>query len=271
MKIAVATICPEPRQRAILDVSWPTWTVYAKRHDLPIIVVTQPPHPQYVYWGKYFLLTDPAFREFDAVVILDNDIIINPESPLITDGWDPAKVGMIDEREQFGWSDEYVADYYAHYELDVPPALEETRVLNGGVIVYGREHLALFEQLFAHWRAWRREAGELKRKAAPFKYANDQPHVSLALQLANRAQTLPGAFNRLWWSWYRQHGLLPWRAFQIYAKASSLLEKAAPRVLADWVARPGADALERAVRECNFLHVAGSKSPIWLFAHRRSD
>jgi hypothetical protein len=90
------------------------------------------------------------------------------------------------------------------------------------------------------------------------------------LQAANQAQVLPPAFNRVWWSWYRQRGRLPWRAFQLYAKTSAILEEIVPQPLAHWIAKPGTRALDEALGECHFLHLAGSKSPIWLFAHRQS-
>lgn len=270
MKIALATICPNARQRANLKVVRPTWEVYAKRHNLPILVVENPPHREHFYWGKYFPLTLAEFSGFDAVLVLDNDILINADSPPITDGWDPDKIAIADEREQFAWVEDFVAQYYAAYPDLRSEALKHARVLNTGVLLYTRAHVPIFQEVHAQWLEWRKRASAADRESHAFKYAADQPHISLALQTSNRAQVLPPAFNRLWWSWYRQRGRFPWRAFQAYAKASSIAEKIAPRALAGLVARPGAQALERAVSECHFLHIAGSKSPIWLFAHRAS-
>ena len=270
MKIALATICPDARQRANLRIVRPTWEAYARRHSLPIVVVENPPHREHFYWGKYFPLALPELAGFDAVLVLDNDILINANSPPITDGWDPEKIAIADEREQFAWVDDFVARYYSDYDDLRPDALKHPRVLNTGVLLYTRAHVPLFAEVHARWVDWRNRAAAAEREAQAFRFAADQPHVSLALQAADRAQVLPPAFNRLWWSWYRQHGRLPWRAFQAYAKSSSILERIAPRALANSVARPGARALERALSECHFLHIAGSKSPIWLFAHRAS-
>ena len=270
MKIALATICPDARQRASLAIVRPTWEAYAKSHNLPIVVVENPPHREHFYWGKYFPLTLPKFGGFDAVLVLDNDILINADSPPITDGWDPEKVAIGDEREQFAWVDDFVARYYADYPDLLPEALKHPCVLNTGVLLYTRAHVAFFEQVHAGWLQWRNRATTAGQEVRAFKFAADQPHVSLALQTANLAQVLPPGFNRLWWSWYRQRGRLPWRMFQAYAKTSSMIENFAPRTIADLVARPGARSLECALSESRFLHIAGSKSPIWLFAHRPS-
>ncbi len=270
MKIALATICPDARQRANLGIVRPTWDAYAKRHNLPIIVVENPPHREHFYWGKYFPLTLPELGDFDAVLVLDNDILINADSPPITDGWDSEKIAIADEREQFAWVDDFVARYYADYPDLLPAALKHPCVLNTGALLYTRAHVHIFQQIHASWLEWRNRTATADREAHTFKYAADQPHISLALQSAGHAQVLPPAFNRLWWSWYRQCGRMPWRVFQAYAKASQIIEQAVPRPLADLFARPGVRALEHALSESRFLHIAGSKSPIWLFAHRPS-
>lgn len=270
MKIAIATIAPDARQRALLKIAWPTWERYARRLDLPIVVIERSRHPEHPYWGKYFSLTEPELAGFDAVLALDNDILINPESPSILEIWGGDRVAIADERAQFDWNDEYTARYYAGYELSIPPPPARLGILNTGVILYTRAHLALFASAHARWIEWREQAGEAKRQANAFAYANDQPHISLALQAAEQVQELPPKFNRLWWSWYRERGRVHWRVFQAYAKASSILEEFAPASLADFFARPGAHALQAAVNDCHFLHVAGSKSPIWLYAHRPS-
>ena len=270
MKIAIATIAPDARQSALLAVVRPTWEAYAKRHGLPIVVVGQPPRRDHPYWGKYFSLTLPEFSKFDAVLALDNDVLINSESPLICDGWDPGKVAIADEREQFEWDEGYVSEYYRSYDYAGPDPERHQRIFNTGVMLYTRERLPYFEDVYGRWVAWRERAPEEKRRADRFKFANDQPHVSLALQAADVAQVLNPGFNRLWWSWYRQRGSAPWRAFQFYAKSSAMLEGMLPRFLSSRLARPGERTIERALQECHFLHFAGSKSPIWLFAHRPS-
>ena len=271
MKIAITTIAPDARQQALLKVAWPTWERYARRLNLPIVVIERPRHPEDPYWGKYFSLTQPELAGFDAVLALDNDILINPESPSIIEFWEADRVAIADERAQFDWSDEYTARYYARYELSIPPPPAKVGILNTGVILYTRAHLAIFASAHARWIEWRERAGAAKRQAKAFEYANDQPHISLALQTTKQVQDLPRNFNRLWWSWYREHGRVHWRVFQAYAKASSIFEKVAPASVADLFAKSGARALQGAIRDCHFLHVAGSKSPIWLFAHCRSN
>ena len=272
MKIAIATIAPDARQKALLKVAWPTWERYARRHSLEIIVVERPPRPEHIYWGKYAYFGLDEFSAVDAIVAVDNDMLFNPNSPLVTDGWDGKRIGMVDERAQFGWDEAYVERYYRSYELQPPPPPAGTwAVLNGGLILYTRDHIPFFERTYRDWNEWRGRASAEAIQANPFKYTNDQPHLSLAVQIDNQAQILDPNFNRIWWSWLGKYGRLPRRAFQFYAKGCSMLGAALPASFVSPLARPGARVLERALSECHFLHIAGSKSPMWLYAHRRDD
>ena len=270
MKVALVCVCPDAKQRAHLELVWPTWEAYARRHALEIVVLGHSGRPADPYWGKYFPLDDAALRRFDAALVLDNDIVINPQSPSILEHWDGQRVLIGDEREQFGWPQEYVRRYFASYELALPPQSADLRVYNTGVLVYTREHLPVFRDVHERWRAWRDAAPTDARVRDAFKYANDQPHVGLALQSLGIAQLLDVKFNRLWWNWWLDHGRRSEWPFKIYAKSAAILGGWLTPSIARGLAAPGLRYIDRAIADNHFLHFAGSKSPLLLLAHRSS-
>jgi hypothetical protein len=269
MKVALVCVCPDAKQRAHLELVWPTWEAYARRHALEIVVLGRSGRPADPYWGKYFPLDDAALRRFDAALVLDNDIVINPQSPSILEHWDGQRVLIGDEREQFGWPQEYVRRYFASYELPLPPQSADLRVYNTGVLVYTREHLPVFRDVHERWRAWRDAAPTDARVRDAFKYANDQPHVGLALQSLGIAQLLDVKFNRLWWNWWLDHG----RRSEWPSRDPREIRRNS-RWVADTFNRPWARrrgfGIDRAIADNHFLHFAGSKSPLLLLAHRSS-
>jgi hypothetical protein len=269
MRTAVCSICPDATQLAHLELVRPSWEAYAQRFDFSIHIISTPPVPEHFYWGKYFLFDLPELHDYDAIIVLDNDILINSGAPSLVESWSPSLVGMVDERAQFGWNDEHVRRYYAHYDLSIPPTLRAPLVLNGGVLIYGREHVDTFRHIYQSWLKWRAAATESKSWPQIFKYANDQSHVGFALQTAGLVQALDPKFNRLWWSWWQNGGRRAELPFKIYAKSSKILTRWLPRALTDPLAAPGMRQIDRALEECYFLHFAGSKSPLHLLAHRR--
>jgi hypothetical protein len=268
MKAVVCCLCPDTKQRAHLRLVWPSWQDYAKRHSLPIRAISDPPVREHMYWGKYFLLDLPELREYDTALVLDNDILISANAPSVLADWNPEFVGMVDERAQFGWDDEDVRRYYEDYGIAIGPKAAEMKILNGGVLVYGRQHVDLFRQTYESWLQSRSTAREAVNWRMTFLLANDQPHVGLALQQAGTSQLLDPRFNRLWWSWWLNDQQRAEWPFKIYAKASKMLTPFLPRFLTDPIAAPGLRAINRALRENFFLHFAGSKSPFHLLAHR---
>ncbi len=100
LKKAIVTICPGGRQRKILNIVWPTWDGFSKRVGIPLVVIERPLHPQHFYWGKYFPFEMRELNGFDAVLYLDNDVIISPKSSSPFDQWNPELIGIVDERKQ---------------------------------------------------------------------------------------------------------------------------------------------------------------------------
>jgi hypothetical protein len=269
MNVAVCCICPDVKQRAHLELVRPSWEAYAKRFSLPLHFISDPPIRQHFFWGKYFVLDLPELQKYDAALVLDNDILISPQAPDLCSFWNPNFVGMADESAQFAWDDEYVRRYYAHYDLSINRLGANALILNGGVLIYARQHVDLFRNVYQSWLAWNARAPESGPWTTIFRFANDQPHVGLALQQAGVAQPLDRKFNRIWWSWWRNDAQRAIWPFKIYAKTTKILTRALPRALTDPLAAPGLRQIDRALEECYFLHFAGSKSPLHLLAHRR--
>lgn len=266
--VALCCICPDAKQRMHLDLVRSSWEHYAARHALPIHIIHNPPVPEHFFWGKYFLFDLPELAPYDALLVLDNDILINPLAPDVVSAWNPELVGMVDESAQFGWDEEYVRRYYAHYDLVVPSTILKPLVLNGGVLLYARQHSAFFRAVYQEWLQWQSNGGPARTWAKQFQYANDQSHMGLALQRDSLAQNLDVKFNRLWWSAWREFGKRSELPFKIYTKLTKILTRGVSPAIARPLAQPGLREIARVLESCHFLHFAGSKSPLHLLVHR---
>ncbi|MBS0659696.1 MAG: hypothetical protein JSR82_15760 [Verrucomicrobia bacterium] len=264
MRLALCTVCPDARQQQLLDIVWTGWEAFAKKHSLPIRVIEEPPPLESPYWGKYTPFQLPDLREFDAVLMLDNDVVISPEAPLPSEGWDGERVRCVDERAQFPHNQERFEPYYRDYDLEAPEP--SARVLNTGVLLFTRDHAKRFLETYEQWRDWR-AAYRLRHggNADVFRLANDQPHVSHALLRSRAFEELDPQFNRLWWAWWEDGGRRQELPLKIYAKAVQILARALPRTLLRPLAAPGGAWWRAALRKNHFIHVAGSKSPISLY------
>ena len=201
---------------------------------------------------------------FDAVLALDNGMCQPAESSILEAGGRArAHCRRMNERMVAGGRDDLRPTNYCSATAAAlrcsTPACWRTR-----------EHLRLFREVHERWSAWR-HAGQVDAGARDaFKYANDQPHVGLALQSRGLAQPLDMKFNRLWWRWWQDYGRRSEWPFKIYAKSSAIIARWLPPALTRPLAAPGLRHIDRALAENHFLHFAGSKSPLLLLAHRSS-
>lgn len=78
------------------------WTKYALKHGYDIIVHTEPldnsdrARSRNPAWQKCLILSDDRIKNYDQVVWIDADILINPNSPDITDNVPINKIGAVD-------------------------------------------------------------------------------------------------------------------------------------------------------------------------------
>ncbi|HEY3746192.1 MAG TPA: hypothetical protein VGL17_08130, partial [Gemmatimonadaceae bacterium] len=62
MDQALVGVCYNPRQRRILDVTFPSWEEYGKRHGLPVIIIERSYAGEDFYWNKHLLFRVPELR-----------------------------------------------------------------------------------------------------------------------------------------------------------------------------------------------------------------
>lgn len=181
----------------------PSQEYYAKRHGYDFKVITQYQseliHHDAICFQKYLLCSNDWAADYDYVVYLDADVLINPLSPRMPLDILGDKVGMIDEYSQptpeartdfqkrMGW--EQTATGYFKMMLDI--TFETTSVFNGGVMVFQPKiHREMCEHIFdefAHKNIGHR---------AGFHYEQATTNVELCKR--NMMATFPNEFNRIW-------------------------------------------------------------------------
>src|SRR6202007_744086 len=112
---AIVGVCCDARQRRILDITYPSWREYGKRHGLPVIVLEHSHAGEDFYWNKHLLYRVPELRAAKRLLFLDNDVFVNPEAGALLEEWDSPLVGATAESAQAGWSPEFIASYYDEY------------------------------------------------------------------------------------------------------------------------------------------------------------
>lgn len=265
MDRAIVAVCYDSRQRRILDVTLPSWRRYAARQKLPLIIVEQSYAGEDFYWNKHVLFRVPELRSANCLLFLDNDIFVNSEAgPLLAD-WDSPLLGATPESTQAGWSRESIARYYADYAVHQSRPVESLEVINTGVLVIPREQAEFLENVY---RRWRETKNARARPAAArndrFALEADQPHVSYTLQAEKRYRDFGATFNTLWWHWFHTH-VSPRKApFLLRAKTAALTLDRMPRPLWRALFRSERATFARCLKESAFVHVAGSKSPLFL-------
>jgi hypothetical protein len=261
MEQALVGVCCDSRQRRILDVTFPSWRRYGERHGLPVVILERSHAGGDFYWNKHLLYRVPELRSAKRLLFLDNDVFANPNAGPLLEDWDSPLIGATTESTQAGWSPEFVLHYYKEYSVDqarLRPALE---IINTGVLVIPREQADFLERVYQGWRE--RKSAPTKSND-PFVGAADQPHVSYALQAENRYRDFGVRYNTLWWHWYRHHVSPRQMPFLLRSKAAALTIDRLPRALWRSIFRRERATFARGLDDSDFLHVAGSKSSLFL-------
>lgn len=104
MKKALVTLAVGASYEAMFEkYCRPLWSQYADRYQFDIIVITQPldtssrSQSRSPSWQKCLILSDATIKNYDQVVWVDSDVLINPASPDITTGVPLEKIGAVDE------------------------------------------------------------------------------------------------------------------------------------------------------------------------------
>ena len=79
------------------------WHSYADKHRLDVIAIDQPidssslARSRSPAWQKLLVLGQDFAKRYEQIVWVDSDVIINPSSPLITNGVPVERIGAVDE------------------------------------------------------------------------------------------------------------------------------------------------------------------------------
>jgi hypothetical protein len=79
------------------------WALYAEHHGLDLVVIKQPldsserAQRRSPAWQKCLILGAPGVADYERVVWVDSDVLLNPAAPSILDGVPVERVGVTDE------------------------------------------------------------------------------------------------------------------------------------------------------------------------------
>jgi len=271
MDRAIVGVCFDSRQRRILDNTLP-WRRYEERHGIPVRVVERDYAGGDSYWNKHLLFRNPELRSFKYLMFLDNDVFANAEAEPLLKEWDSPLIGATFESTQASWSPEVIDRYYDEYFVDRRPGVSNLQIINTRVLILPREQSDFLEVTYRRWKAWMASVPRpLPRRKDPFVLAADQPHVSYALQAEKRYKCCAERFNTLWWHWYKNNAQSRHQFFLFRSKAAALSLHALPKRLWRAAFHHERVTFARALASCDFLHVAGSKSPVFLDMEPRPE
>ena len=267
MKRAIFSVCPDPRQESLLAQVLPSWERFAKRHGLDIIIVRRSITGAHPYWDRWMCFDHEEAEGYDQLLLLDNDVWISDNARNPFDFWSAKFVGAALESRQSGWDPEFIRQYYPGFLIELSPEERDFGVFNFGITLVDRSLKPWFEE---HFQIWKTEMS--KRFAAStnpdyqsfFIKEADGPFMSWQLQRTKRIEEIPDGFNRLIWNSYAKYEKWPRPLLLIEAKASQITKKFLPRPLWRLLFIHGRHLIRRCVNRGDFLHFAGSKSPMWL-------
>ena len=186
------------------------WLSYAARHELDVIALDQPLDnsrralERSPAWQKLLILNQDFAKRYEQIVWIDSDVIINPASPLVTDGVPAELVGAVDEFSlptpyQHSAAVERIArakhlpiehvwltpaSYYESWGL---PRQSERVVQTGVLVLSSRHHRELFEHVYHTY----------EDRGAPIWHYEMRP-LSYELTHTDVVQWIDGRFNSLW-------------------------------------------------------------------------
>ena len=236
----------------------PGWRAYAERHGYDVLCIEEPldrgerATSRSAAWQKCLVLEQDFAAEYDRIVWVDADVVINPAAPAIVDGIPPELVGAVDEyatptpdlhrrtleKLYAHWTtrgepfvDNLTAS--AYYEAwDLPGGFDQV-VQTGVMVLSPRHHAGLLRRVYDGYED---RGAELNYEMRP---------LSWELLEAGVVKWLDPRFNYVWGSYKALHF---------------------PHLLV----HPGDErtegAIRRALAEVHFLHFAGISSEMDLLA-----
>ena len=117
----------------------PNWAAYAERHGFDLIVIKDPldvserAQTRSPAWQKCLILGAPGMADYERIVWIDSDIILNPAAPSILDGVPPERIGVTDEHSY--------------------PSADVRQAILGGIIAAAPQTAEVGGK--AYWQGWR--------------------------------------------------------------------------------------------------------------------
>lgn len=173
---------------------------YAERHGYDFRVITtylsELTHPDTLCFHKYMLCSQPWANQYDYIVYVDADILINERAPGIPFHLLGNGIGMVDEYSQptperrlavqrkNGWEESATG-----YHRLCGYTFETTHVFNGGLMVFQPKHRDLCESIFSNYA--RKNIGH------PRGFHFEQTTTNYELQRRKMISVLPNEFNAI--------------------------------------------------------------------------
>ncbi|MEO5337957.1 MAG: hypothetical protein H7841_13860 [Magnetospirillum sp. WYHS-4] len=196
-----------------------TWNEYCNRHGYDLVMLTEPIDKscdfsqKSIHWQKLLIGMVPQLRDYDWLVWVDGDILINyRQAPCIVSHMKEDKIGVVDASDDFHYADDVFNLHTRYLLLNACMARQLTggpekiiatdgdlreyhrmfgftgeagRFINTGVLVFNpRRH--------ADWLA------EIYAKYPRNFYDFENTPLSYEMQVADRAEYLDRRFNLAW-------------------------------------------------------------------------
>jgi hypothetical protein len=196
----------------------PRWRAYADRHGYDVVCLTEPldtsprARGRSAAWQKCLVLEQPFAADYDRVVWVDADVVINPAAPAVLAGVPRERVGAVDEfaspsRELH---ELLIAKLYAHWDAVGQPYVSNATpaeyyeswglpagpdgVVQTGVMVLSPEH---------HAEVLRRTYDDYDDRGPDLNY--EMRPLSWELLNADLVEWIDPAFNCIWGAWCAIH------------------------------------------------------------------
>jgi len=183
----------------------PSHEAYAKKCGYDFKLVTDYLDPSFrvkdaITFNKLLACSQPWSKDYDYIIVVDADILINPNSPLIHSAYSYGdKIGMVDEFSQPTMAihieiqkinnfEETATDYY---QLHARKRLVTDSVLNTGLMVLQpSKHRGLLEDIYNKYA--RLSVGNKSG------YHFEQASVGYEIQSANAYLVMDNKWNAVW-------------------------------------------------------------------------
>lgn len=141
---AIVTVSIGPAYEKISALTHPLMMDYAQRCGASFEVITDRVYPRTIqmFWEK--LQMRDYLQEYGRIAFIDSDIIIHPKAPSLFDIAPEGRIAMLNEAHvQKTEKRKELEDFCQRAGIQMPKW--DGRYFNVGVIVFGREHLHVFD------------------------------------------------------------------------------------------------------------------------------